>query len=163
MILVLILAFLVSTFALAMAILYFHARTELASKDLEMGGLAIEVERQKSLAASMVTPLTWIHQGSAGNLLLRQAVTSAFSLVQSILLEDDQEMAQRIEVAPDPPRRLPKYPIIPAYLASAEDVAMRGAPQMPTPESIVSTDVEAAPVSPFEADGVTPRKIGEGE
>lgn len=137
---------------LVFALILHRVKMDLAAKDLELGGLAVEVERQKALAANMVTPLTWLHQESEGNRLARQAVVSAFTLVQSILLEDDQEMAKRIEAAPEPPRRLPKYPILPAYLASAEDVAMRGAPPLdgrPRPGEVEKGDpIPEAPRGP---------------
>lgn len=99
----------------------------------EKEALAVEVERNKALAAQMIVPLTWIHQASQVNEFehsrrIHQATLSTFVFVQAILQEDDLAMASRLDAAPEPPRRLPKYVQVPPYLASAEDVALRGSP-----------------------------------
>lgn len=53
-------------------------------------------------------------------------LTSAFSLTADGLGSEDVEMAEIIEHAraADPPRRIPKYPQVPPYLATPEDAVM---------------------------------------
>lgn len=85
---------------------------------------AAEVEaRAKGHVERMVVPLTWAWIEGQDDPRLRHALIAAFSEVQAILAVEDVEMADRIEAAPEPPRRLPRYAPVPPYLATPEDVA----------------------------------------
>lgn len=93
---------------------------------------AADLERQLRATAGMVDPLTWIwnhvETRTFENMVeeshvVRHHLVNAFVSLRLALDLDDEEMAQVIEMAAEPPRRLPRYPQVPPFLASPEDAA----------------------------------------
>lgn len=91
-----------------------------------------ESARVQDRMNDLLVPLGWVwgamkDQDAAphGAARLRLYLVAAYTEVQKGLLLDDLEMAEALERAAlvDPPRRLPRYPQVPAFLASPEDVA----------------------------------------
>lgn len=88
-------------------------------------------------AAQAVVPLTWawdvVESSVAGETpsvqKLRHYLVNAFTSLQLALDRDDLAMTEAMESVPEPPRRLPRYPQVPPYLASPADVA--NVPPMP--------------------------------
>lgn len=110
---------------------------------------ALRAEKERDIArfalAQMIVPLVWMERADLaspqGQRLHRSALLQVFGMAQAGLGETDAEMGERVEVVAEPPRRLPKYPIIPPWIASPQDVASRG---MGSPESIVRIDAPQA-------------------
>lgn len=92
-----------------------------------------EEARLRQHAESVLIPLGWIRDligAEAGDVLLPAArlqayLTQAYVEVQLSLLLDDVEMTDLVHDATAilPPRRLPKYPQTPPFLATPEDIA----------------------------------------
>jgi len=82
-------------------------------------------------ATDAIEPLAWawdvVESSVAGETpsvqKLRHFFIGAFRSVQAAAGLDDLEMADVMARVSEPPRRLPKYPQVPTYLASPEDVA----------------------------------------
>ncbi len=89
-----------------------------------------EAARLTQNVEDLLVPLTWAwdlgpRPGTDGVDRLRAYLTAAYTEAQKALLKDDVEMTDAIEAARlhAPPRRLPKYPQVPPYLATPEDAA----------------------------------------
>lgn len=110
-------------------------KAEEARDEAEKEALAA-VGRLGSAHAALV-PLTWSWEILEGGRLptggdvtkLRHHLVNVFSTLQVALDQDDLAMAETMATIPEPPRRLPRYPQVPPYLASPEDVA--NVPPMP--------------------------------
>ena len=98
-----------------------HART----LEAELTGLRVEAKRRSDALNDVLTPITWAwNEWAVGDdPRLRHHLTQALVSVQAGLAADDVEMTDRMAEVPDAPRRLPKYPQVPAFLATPEDVA----------------------------------------
>ena len=135
-----------------------HART----LDAELAGLRVEAKRRSDALADVLTPITWAwEEFDGGDLRLRHHLTQALTTLQAGLAADDVEMTDRMAEVQDPPRRLPKYPQVPAFLATPEDVA-----QVPlqmvkdlTPVEVRQAEIEAIQREGFQ---VGPRDPFEG-
>lgn len=116
-----------------------------------------EVARLTQHAEDLLVPLTWtwdavetlaetttqVPPHSGDTVRLRHYLLACFQEIQKTLLQDDVEMTETMAEARSatPPRRLPRYPQTPPYLARPEDVAGVAAIQAPR-----LTDVEAAKI-----------------
>lgn len=100
-------------------------RRIVAAKDAELTGLRNEAKRRAAALTEVVTPLSWAWDefGAEGDSRLRHHLTQALVTVQGGLAADDVEMTDRMAEVPDAPRRLPRYPQVPPFLATPEDVA----------------------------------------
>lgn len=117
------LSFLIDVFLLlaALAVLY---RLKLARQEASYWrdcGKVLQAEAEK-----MVEPLSWLTQVEAstpkGQRLQKVATSNAFRTLQAIMGFEDDEMADLIDRAAEPPRVLPRYPQLVPYLATPEDV-----------------------------------------
>lgn len=128
-----------TAFFLATTFLAVHQKMKAEEARDEAVKAATAAHLRLNHARSTVAPLAWswdiVEAGSLDGLLpvavtrLRHFLVSAFSSIQQAADMDDLAMAETMERVPEPPRRLPRYPQVPPYLASPEDVA--NIPPMP--------------------------------
>ena len=104
------------------AIAILQARREDAL-EARLGALQAIHDRQEAALRSMVTPLAWVHLSNVDDRLVRHGAAAAFEAVRMGLALDLDEMGGLMSEVPDPPRRMPRYPQVPPYLARPEDVA----------------------------------------
>lgn len=102
---------------------------EKAKEDAEMRAGYADARLQAAREALVPMAHAWDHVETRTfenmveeSSVLRHFLVATFRSIQDATGLDDLEMAEALEAAPEPPRRLPKYPQVPTYLASPEDV-----------------------------------------
>lgn len=94
------------------------------------GNSKAAADREQRLVRQAFTPLKWAwdllgdeaFSSSPTARWLRVYLASVIGTLQDALAAEDATVAEWLEKVPEPPRRLPKYPQIPPYLARPEDV-----------------------------------------
>lgn len=120
--------------AVGQALRVTKAWAELAAAQGERDAAIFERTRIEDRARDILVPLTWAwdlvedESGRFDDIRARLYLVAAYTEIQKALLLDDVGMTEAIEEARghEAPRRMPRYPQTPPYLASAQDVA--GAP-----------------------------------
>ncbi len=98
--------------------------------NLEAQAAVFERTRIEERTRDLLVPLGWIWDHLDADLRdlvpdarLRLYLVATYSTIQEALQADDLEMAEAMEAARlhDAPRRMPRYPQVPAFLARPED------------------------------------------
>lgn len=95
----------------------------------ELGTRSSEVDNLVCRVQDALVPLRWSwsllsdpgYTLSSTATRLRHHLALVVIGLQKALGWNDFTMAEWLDTVPEPPRRLPRYPVVPAYLASAED------------------------------------------
>lgn len=127
-----------TAFFLATTFLAVHQKMKAEEARDDALAVANDATFRLNRAREAIAPLSWAWDvvetmtGGVGGTVatkLRHYLVSAFSSIQMAADLDDLGMAETMETVPEPPRRLPRYPQVPPYLASPADVA--NIPPMP--------------------------------
>lgn len=148
---------------------------EAATLAVEKASAEFEVARLTQHAEDLLVPLTWTydhveaigeHEPASTFGRLRAYLVACYLEVQKMILKDDVEMTDAMAEArsAQPPRRLPRYPQTPPFLARPEDAAgiisIQGSPLTEDNLRRIAQEWEKGRATPPEAFNAASERVG---